>query len=324
MKSIPELQALIKEEIAKLEYGTTPENLYDPISYIMSLGGKRMRPLLVLLAYQLKNNDLERIIKPALSVEVFHNFTLMHDDIMDKAPIRRGKPTVHEKWDENVAILSGDTMLVKAYDLLLSLNPSILPEALRIFNKCAVEVCEGQQIDMNFETQTDVTINEYLNMIRLKTAVLLGASLELGALMAGFSETQRKEIYSIGLNMGIGFQLMDDLLDVYGDQQKFGKQVGGDIVSNKKTFLLINALNLANENQKKELENWLTKSDFHVERKVAAVKSIYDQIGIRELTESKMNEYFDRSFEELNNFEADESAKSVLTQFASLLMKRES
>ncbi len=186
MKSIPELQALIKAEIDQQEYGTNPENLYAPIKYLMSLGGKRMRPLLVLLAYQLKKDDVQHVVKSALMVEVFHNFTLMHDDIMDKAPLRRGKPTVHEKWNENVAILSGDTMLVKAYDLLLNLTPDLLPEALRLFNKCAVEVCEGQQIDMNFESREDVSVDEYIEMIRLKTAVLLGFSLEYGALMAGF------------------------------------------------------------------------------------------------------------------------------------------
>lgn len=324
MNSIPELQALIKEEIAKLQYGTTPANLYDPIAYIMSLGGKRMRPLLVLLAYQLKQKDVESIVKPALAVEVFHNFTLMHDDIMDKAPIRRGMQTVHEKWDENVAILSGDTMLVKAYDLLLALDASILPKAIRLFNKCAVEVCEGQQIDMNFETQVNVSIDEYLNMIRLKTAVLLGASLELGALMAGFSDAQQKEIYQIGVNMGIGFQLMDDLLDVYGDQEKFGKQVGGDIVSNKKTYLLINALNLANEHQKKTLLSWIEKDNFEISDKVNSVKKVYDHIGIKDLTAGKMNEYFDKAFAQLDHFDADSEAKNVLRQFASLLMKRES
>ncbi|MFY0598075.1 MAG: polyprenyl synthetase family protein [Cyclobacteriaceae bacterium] len=324
MKSISELQALIKSEIDQLHYGTQPENLYDPITYIMSLGGKRMRPLLVLLGYMLKRKDVERVVRPALAVEVFHNFTLMHDDIMDKAPLRRGKPTVHEKWNDNVAILSGDTMLVKAYELMLTLNSEHLPDALRLFNTCAVEVCEGQQIDMNFETQDFVSVNEYLEMIRLKTAVLLGFSLELGALMAGFSEGERKKIHQIGVSMGIGFQLMDDLLDVYGDQSKFGKQVGGDIASNKKTYLLINALSLSNADQKKTLEDWLGRKDFDIAEKVQSVKSIYDEIGIKKITEEKMNEYFDQSFELLDKLDADEEGKNILAQFASSLMNRES
>ncbi|MEP0365463.1 MAG: polyprenyl synthetase family protein [Cyclobacteriaceae bacterium] len=324
MKTIPELQDLIKKEISKLQFGDNPKNLYDPISYIMSLGGKRMRPLLVLLAYQFKKNDVESVITPALAVEVFHNFTLMHDDIMDKAPLRRGQATVHEKWDENVAILSGDTMLVKAYELMLQIDPTLLPEALRLFNKTAVEVCEGQQIDMNFESRREVSVEEYIDMIRLKTAVLLGFSLELGALMAGFSESDRARIYDLGVNMGIGFQLMDDLLDVYGDQEKFGKQVGGDIVTNKKTYLLISALNKAASEQMDVLNEWLSKEQFDAREKVAAVKSIYDQIGIKEMTTSKMNEYFDRSFEILDNLDADPNGKEALRQFALALMKRES
>ncbi|MEP4531869.1 MAG: polyprenyl synthetase family protein [Cyclobacteriaceae bacterium] len=324
MKTIPELQDLIKTEISKLQFGDNPKNLYDPTSYIMSLGGKRMRPLLVLLAYQFKKNDVESVITPALAVEVFHNFTLMHDDIMDKAPLRRGQATVHEKWDENVAILSGDTMLVKAYELMLQIDPKLLPEALRLFNKTAVEVCEGQQIDMNFESRREVSVEEYIDMIRLKTAVLLGFSLELGALMAGFSESDRARIYDLGVNMGIGFQLMDDLLDVYGDQEKFGKQVGGDIVTNKKTYLLISALNKAASEQMDVLNEWLSKEQFDAREKVAAVKSIYDQIGIKEMTTSKMNEYFDRSFEILDNLDADPNGKEALRQFALALMKRES
>ena len=324
MKSIPELQELIQKEIGKQQYGTTPENLYAPITYLMSLGGKRIRPLLVLLAYQLKKHDVDAIISPALAVEVFHNFTLMHDDIMDKAPLRRGKPTVHEKWDENVAILSGDTMLVKAYDLLLKVTPALLPEALGLFNKCAAEVCEGQQIDMNFESRDDVAIDEYIEMIRLKTAVLLGFSLEYGALMAGFDSEDRAKIYSLGVKMGIGFQLMDDLLDVYGDQEKFGKQVGGDIVSNKKTYLLITALNLANAKQKATLEDWMARPEYVVSEKVNGIKKVYDEIGIKALTTQKMNEYFDASFEILEGLPADEAAKSALKQFALAIMKRES
>lgn len=323
MKTIPELQELIKSEIDQITYPSQPSNLYEPISYILSLGGKRMRPLLVLLGHQLVNGQLKNAIKPALAVEVFHNFTLMHDDIMDEAPLRRGMPTVHEKWNRTVAILSGDTMLVKAYDLLLELDPKILPEALRLFNRTAVEVCEGQQIDMDFEEKNIVLVEEYINMIRLKTAVLLGFSLEFGALMAGMPESERKILYDLGVKMGIGFQLMDDLLDVYADQSKFGKQVGGDIISNKKTFLLIKALEQAEGDSKKELENWLDKEAFDPKEKVTAVTTIYNQLGIKEQTTDLMNHYFDEAFNLLDQLDADVEGKQILKNFAMQLMKRE-
>jgi len=323
MKSIPELQELINQEIDQLDFGQQPENLYQPISYILSLGGKRMRPLLVLLGHQLVSDDFSQAIRPALAVEVFHNFTLMHDDIMDEAPLRRGMPTVHEKWNSTVAILSGDTMLVKAYDLLLEIDPKLLPEAIKLFNRTAVEVCEGQQIDMNFEEQSAVFVSDYLHMIRLKTAVLLGFSLELGALMAGMPETDRKKLYEIGVKMGVGFQLMDDLLDVYADQSKFGKQVGGDIISNKKTFLLIRAQELASDNLKEELHSWLSKTEFDPKEKVEAVTNIYNELGIRELTSKLMNEYFDEALSMLEELKADKDAKTLLGDFARQLMKRE-
>lgn len=323
MKSIASLQELIREEIENLHFGTHPKELYEPISYIMSLGGKRMRPLLVLLGYQLTKKHPEEIIRPALAVEVFHNFTLMHDDIMDEAPLRRGKPTVHEKWNKTAAILSGDTMLVKAYDLMLGLDARLFPEAVRSFNKCAVEVCEGQQIDMNFEALDVVVIEEYLEMIRLKTAVLLGFCLEYGGLMAGMKATERSQLYQIGVNMGIGFQLMDDLLDVYGDQEKTGKKVGGDIISNKKTFLLIKAMELSSGDQRSDLLQWVSKKDFDPNEKVQAVKAIYDELGIKGITNRKMNQYFDRSMQLLDGLDARDEGKQNLKAFASQLMKRE-
>ncbi|MFY0607888.1 MAG: polyprenyl synthetase family protein [Cyclobacteriaceae bacterium] len=323
MKTIPELQAQITAEIEALNFGENPKELYDPISYILSLGGKRMRPLLVQLGYQLTKEDATPITRQALAVEVFHNFTLMHDDIMDDAPLRRGMPTVHEKWNNTVAILSGDTMLVKAYDLLLELDKDILAEALKSFNKCAVEVCEGQQIDMNFEGEENVSVDEYINMIRLKTAVLLGFSLEYGALIAGMPEADRKKLYDVGVKMGIGFQLMDDLLDVYADQAKFGKQVGGDIIANKKTFLLIKALELATGDQKARLNNWLLVKDFDSEEKVKAVTKIYDELGIKELTVALMNQYFDEGFELLEQIPARQEGKDQLATFAKQLMNRE-
>lgn len=313
----------IDSSLAKLPLGNHPQNLYDPIRYILSLGGKRLRPMLVLLGYGLKREDVEAIIEPALTVEIFHNFTLMHDDIMDLAPIRRGKPTVHAKWNNTVAILSGDTMMVKAYDQLLTGPHDSIASAIQKFNKCAVEVCEGQQLDMNFEEFETVTEDQYIEMIRLKTAVLLGFSLEYGGLLAGISSDQLAKLNVIGEKAGIGFQLMDDLLDVYGDKAKFGKQVGGDIASNKKTYLLIKALELATPAQRKELDEWLSTSDFDVEEKVEAIKAIYEEIGIFELTQKKMNSYYDEAFALLNDLDARPEGKQNLIDFFEKLMKRE-
>lgn len=321
-KELTQLIELINNRLNELSYGEEPKELYDPIAYIMSLGGKRMRPLLVLLAYRLFKDDVETILDEAIAVEVFHNFTLMHDDIMDEAPIRRGKPTVHEKWDANVAILSGDVMLVKAYDLLLE-APGNLKQIIKDFNTCAAGVCEGQQLDMNFEGLPTVPEDVYINMIRLKTAVLLGFSLKLGAMLAKASEEQALKLYDFGVQIGIGFQLKDDLLDVYADQAKFGKQVGGDIISNKKTFLLLKALELANSNQLSELNKWLQAESFDVEEKVKAVTAIYDEIGIKELTLAKMEEYFQRGFEALNDIEGNEVQKAALIDFANYLINRE-
>jgi len=318
-----EFLPVLENRLQELPLGQQPPNLYDPIRYILSLGGKRLRPMLVLLGYSLKENDPESIIDQALTVEVFHNFTLMHDDIMDEAPLRRGKPTVHEKWNSTVAILSGDTMMVKAYDLLLKTQPNLLPVAIQKFNKCAIEVCEGQQLDMNFETEEIVSEGQYIEMIRLKTAVLLGFSLEYGGLLAGMDEGQQSQLQQIGEKAGIGFQLMDDLLDVYGDQKKFGKQVGGDIVSNKKTYLLIKALELANTAQKSELNTWLSKTDFDNAEKVEAIKNIYQEIDIHELTRVKMNSYYDQAFTLLENLQTREAGKTQLTNFFKSLMKRD-
>ncbi|MEP1034254.1 polyprenyl synthetase family protein [Ekhidna sp.] len=313
----------IEDGLASLALGDQPENLYDPIRYLLSLGGKRLRPMLVLLGHGLKKEDNQSVISPALAVEVFHNFTLMHDDIMDEAPIRRGQPTVHEKWDQTVAILSGDTMMVKAYDQLLEGPRESLLDAIKKFNKCAIEVCEGQQLDMNFEAFDTVTEAQYLEMIRLKTAVLLGFSLEYGGLLAGMESNQLAQLNAIGEKAGIGFQLMDDLLDVYGDKAKFGKLVGGDIVSNKKTYLLIKALELANDTQRKEMNKWLSATDFDINEKVAAIKNIYGELGIFELTQKKMNNFYDEAFALLDTMDAREEGKKALIDFFEKLMKRE-
>jgi geranylgeranyl diphosphate synthase, type II len=297
-KSADKLLYALENHIQGFSYGESPQELYEPIAYIMSLGGKRIRPLLTLMAYSLYKEDYQNILTPAMAVEVFHNFTLMHDDIMDDAPLRRGNQTVHEKWNANTAILSGDVMLVKAYDMLLEIEASKLKLCIQLFNKTAAEVCEGQQKDMNFETLPTVSEEDYIDMIRLKTAVLLGFALQFGAILAGAPEADALHLYNFGVNIGIGFQLKDDLLDVYADKAKFGKQVGGDIISNKKTFLLLKAKELAKGNTKTLLEKWIETKDFDKAEKVAGVTAIYDELGIKELTESKMKEYFDKGFSE--------------------------
>lgn len=314
----------LQNELQHTQYGQHPPELYDPIRYIMNLGGKRMRPLLTLMATYLFTDDWQKAIRPALGVEVFHNFTLMHDDIMDQAPLRRGQLTVHEKWNGNIAILSGDVMLVNAYQLLLNIESDKLAPALARFSRTAAEVCEGQQMDMNFETRWDVTEAEYIDMIRLKTSVLLGYALELGGLIAGADEETTRHLYEGGMNIGVGFQLKDDLLDVYGDPAKFGKQVGGDIIANKKTFLLIEALQQAKDSVKDELTDWLTRTEFEKGEKVQAVTSIYDQLGIRQLTEARINDYFTQGFANFDQVKADADRKNVLIQFARQLVERES
>ncbi len=271
-----------------------------------------MRPLLTCLAYTLYKKDVQRIVPFAVAVEAFHNFTLLHDDIMDNAPLRRGKPTVHEKWNVNTAILSGDVMLVKVYDMLLELPADQLKEALTHFNRTAAEVCEGQQWDMEFETRPRVTEAQYISMIRLKTAVLLGFSLEFGAILARAPLADRKALYDFGVNIGIGFQLKDDLLDVFADQHKFGKQVGGDIIANKKTFLLIKALEKAKGKDKAELKRWLSAKTFNKQKKVAAITDLYEKLNIRQATERKIQRYFDKGFAALNLLSSPRKAKKLV------------
>jgi len=324
MQELKSLQIILEKEIAKAKYGKQPESLYAPIRYLMALGGKRLRPMLVLLAYSLYKKDAKRVVPYAIAVEAFHNFTLMHDDIMDKAPLRRGKLTVHEKWNTNTAILSGDVMLVKVYEMFSALDAETFKEVIKAFNQCAAEVCEGQQWDMEFETTNAVTEAQYINMIKLKTAVLLGFSLELGAILAGASEEDRKALRLFGVNIGIGFQLKDDLLDAYADPKKFGKQVGGDILANKKTFLLIKALERLKGNAKGELQQWLSVKKFNKKEKVEAVKSLYDQAGVPALTERKINQFFAKGFSNLENVGGKREAKKNLKQYAEALIGRQS
>ncbi|MCU0430024.1 MAG: polyprenyl synthetase family protein [Cytophagaceae bacterium] len=315
--------SLLQAEIPHLPLEGKPVELYEPIRYIMSLGGKRMRPVLTLLAYQLFDEAVERAVAPALGIELFHNFTLVHDDIMDKAPLRRGNQTVHEKWNENTAILSGDVMMVKAYQQFLQIDKEILADVLGRFNTTACEVCEGQQLDMNFETRSDVSIPEYLDMIRLKTAVLLGFSLELGARLAGQNETIAKDLYEMGVAAGIGFQLMDDLLDVYGDQSKFGKSVGGDIVANKKTFLLLSALQHAQGKELQELKSWIENKNAKPEEKVKAVRALYDALKVKEMTEAKIEEYFELALKKFALIEAPLMKKRIIKDLLLGLMQRQ-
>jgi len=318
--TLEEISKAIDHEIAGQTFGDRPKSLYEPIRYIMRLGGKRIRPLLACLSYSIYRSDVEKMIPAAVAVEAFHNFTLMHDDIMDDAPLRRGKPTVHEKWNVSTAILSGDVMLVKVYEMLLAaVGDQRCQEALRLFNRTAIEVCEGQQLDMEFEKTDRVTEDGYVEMIRLKTAALIGFSLELGAMLAGAPERDRVALNRFGVNMGIGFQLMDDFLDVYGDNNKFGKQVGGDIVSNKKTFLLIKAQQLSKGKTKTELSKWLKAKPGARQKKVKGVTEIYNHLGIADLTRQKIQSYFDASLADLSEVKGSK----VLVEFARTLMDRQ-
>jgi len=322
-KDISYFTNLIQERIKSLNIEYAPANLYDPIRYILALGGKRLRPLLALLSFNLFSDETEEILDPAVAIEVFHNFTLMHDDIMDQAPMRRGMPTVHMKWDPNIAILSGDVMLVKAYELIAEVDDDILKKVLVAFNDCAKGVCEGQQIDMDFETKNHVDENEYTEMIRLKTAVLLGFSMELGGLVGKATDPQVQAVKEFGESLGIGFQIKDDILDVYGDHQKFGKQVGGDIIANKKTFLWINALDKAQEKEKAKLLYWSRQKDFDPTEKVQEITEIYNAHNVREDSEKLMNAYFDKALNKIIHLDVNESRKQILLSFAESLITRD-
>lgn len=319
---LPALEAEIKQQ----SLGDSPQELYDPIRYLMQLGGKRIRPVLCLLSYSLFKADWEKVVPTALSIEIFHNFTLMHDDIMDKAPLRRGKQTVHEKWNDNIAILSGDVMLVNAYQYLNQCQHLSLGEYQHLitrFNRTAAEVCEGQQMDMNFESRSTVTVDEYIEMIRLKTSVLIGLSMEMGGILAGVDTAIAKILYEIGECIGLGFQLKDDLLDVYGDPEKFGKQVGGDILANKKTYLLIRALETAQGEALDTLNNWLAATNPNPVEKVAAITQLYTDLGIRKETEAKINQYFDQAFQAIDQLNLQVAQQEALGKFLAGLVDRE-
>jgi len=321
-----EFLAALEEEISRLDIGQNPSELYNPIHYLLSLGGKRIRPVLCLLTYSLFKSDWEKQVPAALAVEIFHNFTLMHDDIMDKAPLRRGKQTVHAKWNDNIAILSGDVMLVNAYQYLnkaKGLSLADFQHLLGRLSRIAAEVCEGQQFDMNFESRDDVTVEEYMEMIRLKTSVLIGFSMEMGGLLASVPSSVSDSLYRIGETIGLGFQLKDDLLDVYGDPEKFGKQPGGDILANKKTYLLIKAFEKASGSLLSDLTRWVSATEYDAAEKVKAVTAIYDSLGLKAETEAVISTYFDAAFAEIQSLAISADQKSALVKFMSGLVDRE-
>ena len=319
-----EIATLFETFLGRLEYSKPPVNLYAPIKYVLSNGGKRLRPTLLALAYNMYCDDslVERSFDAAAGIEIFHNFTLLHDDLMDKASVRRGNPTVHCKWNENTAILSGDGMLVLAYRQLVQAAGDRLSEVMAIANGTFTEIMEGQQYDMDFETRSDVTEQEYIEMIRLKTSVLLGAAVRLGAVLGGASEEDASLLYSFGEKLGLAFQLQDDLLDVYGDPAVFGKRIGGDILCNKKTYMYINAYRLASSEQKKELDRWAMYDGNDPDAKIAAVTGIYNAVGVRQLASDMISNFFSQALALLDRVSVPENGKTELKRYAYSLLDR--
>lgn len=299
-----------------------PKNLYEPIDYIIKLGGKRMRPILTLMAADIFSKEYKKALPAALAVEVFHNFTLIHDDIMDDAPLRRGKETVHEKWDINTGILSGDAMLILAYQYFENYEPIVFQKLAQIFSKTALEVCDGQQLDVDFETRNDVTITEYINMIRLKTSVLVAAALKMGAIVAETSDENANLIYKFGLNLGLAFQLQDDYLDTFGNPETFGKQIGGDIIENKKTFLYLKALEIANEDDTNKLKYFYTHKLKDNSTKIIEVTRIFEQNDIPFLIKEQIKNYTEKAFETLSGMNISAKSKENLKNFGLWLMNR--
>ena len=324
MLTLEQAQSIILKEIETLEIPSSPANLYEPVKYILAIGGKRIRPALVLLGANVFSDNVDAAIAPALGVEIFHNFTLLHDDLMDNSEIRRGKQTVHLKWNPNISILSGDVMSIMANEYIRRVDEKYQEAVISSFNRTALEVCEGQMMDMDFEEREDVSIEEYLEMIKLKTSVLIAASLEIGALSVGAGPSQAKDLYDFGLNLGLAFQLQDDLLDSYGDTETFGKKVGNDILTNKKTYLMISALNNCSEEDKNELLSILKQEVFDPDEKISKVKMIFDKYGVKELIMNKINSYFDLALEKLNDPDSPSERTSLLKNFSFELMGRKS
>ena len=324
MFTVTELLDKVNSHILGLRFGRSPKGLYEPVEYVLSLGGKRIRPVLMLMAYSLYKNNVDAILNQATGIEVYHNYTLLHDDLMDRAERRRGKLTVHKVWNDNVAILSGDAMLVLAYQYMAECPAKQLKAVMDLFSLTALEICEGQQMDMEFEQRKDVTEEEYLEMIRLKTSVLLAASLKIGALLGGASPEDASCLYDFGVNLGMAFQLKDDLLDVYGDARVFGKNIGGDIVCNKKTYLLIKAFERADREQLVALNKWVDADTFQPDEKIGAVTELYNQIGVRELCERLITGYTERAMRCLEALQVEADKKLELERLMRSLVHRES
>ncbi|MEA5062877.1 MAG: polyprenyl synthetase family protein [Petrimonas sp.] len=321
--SVDALSKKIEEAIQHISFDSKPGSLYAPISYALSVGGKRVRPLLVLLAANMFDKEVDKSLKPAIGIEIFHNFTLLHDDLMDKSDMRRGVPTVHKKWDANAAILSGDAMLIESYRYIASVHSGILPQIISLFSQTAMEVCQGQQLDMDFEKRSDVTESEYMEMITLKTAVLLACSSKMGALLGNASAHDAELLYNYGINIGLAFQLKDDLLDVYGDFKTFGKNIGGDIVSNKKTYLLIKAMKTSDKEQHSELLKWISAEKFDKTEKIESVKKIYNELNLKIIAENLVEKYYLAALDCLSSINVADERKKELISLSENLMYRE-
>lgn len=322
MRSIPEYSSVFIEYLEKRTLNKEPRNLYEPIDYILKLGGKRLRPVLTLMATELFDKSYEEALDAALAIEIFHNFSLVHDDIMDDAPLRRGKETVHEKWDVNTGILSGDAMLIQAYQLFENYEGETFRQLAKLFSKTAIEVCEGQQYDVDFETRDDVTIPEYLKMIEYKTAVLVGAALKMGGIVAGATKECQEGLYNYGRDLGIAFQLQDDYLDAFGDPETFGKQVGGDIIENKKTFLYLTALQKSPKDEAQQLEHLFSIAPSDPSEKIETVKEQFIESGAAQATQDEMKKYTEQAFQSLESIQISEDKKQLLRDFGLGLMKR--
>lgn len=318
-----ELLNIVNEYLNSLPYNRKPSSLYEPIKYVLDLGGKRIRPILMMLSYNLYKENPKTILSSACALETYHNYTLLHDDLMDEAPLRRGQQTVHTKWNNNQAILSGDSMLVLAYERLAQVDTKHLQAVLNLFTETALQIGEGQQYDMEFEHRNDVTVDEYIEMIRLKTSVLLACATKMGALLADASAEDAENLYKFGEQIGLAFQLQDDYLDVYGDSKVFGKKIGGDITSNKKTYMLITAFNRANDKQRAELEEWINKTAFVTEEKIAAVTRLYNEIGVDKLAKEKMDYYYEQGKQYLQAVKLPEEQKKELLAYVADMMSRQ-
>ena len=325
MHTIDYLQKKVKETFDQIKFDSKPDELYQPIDYTLSVGGKRMRPIITLMACDLFGGDINKALNAAVGLELFHNFTLIHDDIMDNAPIRRGQESVYKKWNPNIAILSGDTLFANAYEYMIKTDIKVLVEVLKIFNQTAISICEGQQFDMNFESRDDVSLENYIEMIRLKTAVLIGSCLKIGALIGGASEKDSDNIYQFGENIGLGFQLRDDLLDVFGNEETFGKKNGGDIITNKKTFLYIKAFELAKDDTLKKLTYFfINNNNSNPEDKIKTIKEIYTELNIRSITEKEIEIQYSKAVNHLSKINVSEERKMMLLSFAEKLKVRDS